>query len=279
MNNEYRKYMEYFELFKLCFSEIKITGEIFTELSEIGSGDVIAHKENGVLTGFALTVRDNIRLLCVHPEHRGRGIGSMLLSRAEEHIISQGFDHITIGGASSQLFIGAAEDSRGFFEKHGYELYGPIAEMGGDITGFSASDYDIPVPENISFGYFDGDRDTLLRVVAAVEEDWTQYFSEGDIFCAFSGSEIASFCILDKSIDCIISDGKSTVGSIGCVGTVPRFRRQGIGLKMVALAAEELKNLGCEKCFIHYTHVYNWYARLGFENFLFVYMGGKTVNS
>lgn len=269
--------MEYFELFRLCFPEIKITDEIFAELSEIDRTDVISHKENDILTGFALILRDNIRLLCVHPDHRGKGIGSRLLEQAEEHIISRGYDRITIGGTSSQLFIGAVSGSRGFFEKRGYELYGPIAEMGGDIADFSASDYDLPVPENISFGYFDGERDALLRAVAAVEEDWTQYFSEGDIFCAFRGDEVASFCILDEDIDCLISDGKSTVGSIGCVGTVPGSRRQGIGLKMVALAAEELKARGCEKCFIHYTHVFDWYARLGFENFLFVYMGGKMV--
>lgn len=271
--------MECFEIFKICFPKIKITEKIFTELSEINKGEIFLHRENNILAGFALVVENNIRLLCVHPDFRHRGIGDSLLKQAEEHIISQGHAYAKIGGESSQIFIGAVADSSDFFEKRGYILSEPIAEMGGGIKEFSASAFEIPIPENIFFGYFSGKRDELLRAVAAVEEDWVQYFSGGEIFCGFCGNEIASFCILDKDIDCLISDGKSTIGSIGCVGTVPVFRRKGIGLRMVALAAEELKKSGCEKCFIHYTHVYNWYARLGFENFLFLRLGEKSLQA
>ncbi|MDE6592180.1 MAG: GNAT family N-acetyltransferase, partial [Oscillospiraceae bacterium] len=87
----------------------------------------------------------------------------------------------------------------------------------------------------------------------------------------------ASFCILEDDVICLLSGDGEKVGSIGCVGTVPKFRRQGIGLKMVSLAAEELKKQGCGKVFIHYTHVYDWYARLGFKPFLKLKMGGKKL--
>jgi len=67
------------------------------------------------------------------------------------------------------------------------------------------------------------------------------------------------------------------VGVPGCVGTVPRFRRQGIGLKMVALACEELRKMGCDTGFIHYTGVAHWYARLGFQTFLTEYFMHKAI--
>ena len=37
------------------------------------------------------------------------------------------------------------------------------------------------------------------------------------------------------------------------------------GLRMVQLATEELKRMGYDLSYIHYTSVGHWYARLGYE--------------
>ena len=103
-----------------------------------------------------------------------------------------------------------------------------------------------------------------------------QYFDGVEVFCGYSGGKIASFCILDDDVDCLFSDG-TRVGSIGCVGTVPPFRRRGIGLKMVELAARELYRRGCDKIFIHYTGVYDWYAKIGFKTGIMLRLGGKKL--
>lgn len=78
--------------------------------------------------------------------------------------------------------------------------------------------------------------------MAETVPDWVQYFGGSKVFCGFCGGEIASFCITEEWEPSVVSDGVHRTGAVGCVGTVPRFRRQGIGLKMVALAAEELKS-------------------------------------
>ena len=61
-------------------------------------------------------------------------------------------------------------------------------------------------------------------------------------------------------------DGRKVrVGGPGCVGTLPAYRRRGIGLKMVEKATQILKERGFDYSYIHYTGVGPWYAKLGYE--------------
>lgn len=264
---------EYYEIFRVCFPYFSFGQEDFAELSEIGSSTVFSCKCGEKTVGFASVNANKLRLLCVLPEYRKQGFGSRLLNQAENYVREQGFSEFIAGGTDSRLFIGAAEESADFFEKRGFSLGGIIAEMCGDTDKLTSA----PVPENVSFGFYSGDRERLNEAVSAVEDDWVQYFAEGEIFCAFKDGSIASFCIVVDDEQCLLTDGKNKIGSIGCVGTVPEFRRKGIGLKMVSLSAEELKKRGCKKIFIHYTHVYDWYAKLGFETFLRVRLGKKML--
>ena len=105
-----------------------------------------------------------------------------------------------------------------------------------------------------------------------------QYFGGSKVFCGFCGGEIVSFCITEEWEPSVVSDGVHRTGAVGCVGTVPRFRRQGIGLKMVVLAAEELKKQGFGKCFIHHTGVYDWYAKIGCRTVLWELFGKKALS-
>ncbi len=143
---------------------------------------------------------------------------------------------------------------------------GTYAEMSMDLEKYEHRE--MPMPENIRFGYFDGAVEQLRAAIAAVDEEWVQYFQAEDrVFCGFDGERIAAFCIVKEDAECLLSDGVLKIGSIGCVGTVPEYRRQGIGLYMVALATQYLKERGCQKGYIHYTHLDHWYSRLGYRTF------------
>lgn len=256
--------MDRYLLFKECFSEIPLCREAFEKLC--GGCEAVEDGDRG----FALIKENELRLVCVDMDCRNCGIGTELVRRAEEIIKSRGFDKIYAGGFSSGLFIGVPAENIDapctFWEKLGYVKTGSCAEMKRDLSDLSSEDYDISVPEGAEFRMC-APCPELNEAVAAVDKDWVQYFDECEVFCGFLNGEIASFCILGDDETCLISDGSRT-GSVGCVGTVPKFRKQGIGLKMVSLAMEELKNRGCESCFIHYTNVYNWYAKLGCRVFL-----------
>ncbi len=261
--------MEHYEIFKVCFPELDISEAAFRHMVRLAGENLLEYREGGRLLGYAVTEKDALRILCVLPEFQNRGVGSRLLRQAEERARQAGAEKMTVGGGESRLFPGMPDKARGFFEKNGYTVGGGYEEMKGDLTSFRASDYDLPVPPDVSFGWYRGPLDALREAVAAVDETWVQYFgADSPTYCAMQNGEIASFCNVDVWENCLLSNGKNKVGAPGCVGTVPKFRKKGIGLKMVALACEELRKQGCDTCFIHYTGVGRWYARLGIQTFL-----------
>lgn len=121
---------------------------------------------------------------------------------------------------------------------------------------------------DIEFGFFEGDVKDIKAAVALVDEDWVQYYHEGtSAFCGFEGGKIVSFCIVEKEPYCILSPGGKKIGGIGCVGTVPQYRKRGIGLRMVDLATVYLKEEGYDRANISYTPIEKWYGKLGYQTF------------
>lgn len=134
-----------------------------------------------------------------------------------------------------------------------------------DLRTFSPEAVSISCPSHIRFGLYEGDMAKLHAAVCSVDESWLPYYTEkASIYCAFDGDRVVSFCLLDDFGE---YQGLR-IGAPGCVGTVPEYRRQGIGLKMVQNATAILKQRGYDLGYIHYTGVGHWYARLGYETLL-----------
>jgi len=256
-----------YELYKVSSFGTSLTEPLFNELSE---------KENCVIFredyGTAFLNGNKLFFLSVLPKCRNKGIGTRLLERCEEYVSEKGGEYIYVNG----IFNGAPEESIGFFEKNGYEIKGNFVEMGMDVNGFCADR--THAPDNTCYRFFDGDHSELLQAVGEVDEEWAQYFTDDSkVFCGFKDGELASFCIVDEDIHCLLSDGNNKVGSIGCVGTRPSFRKKGIGLYMVELATEYLAEKDCDKSFIHCTHLEKWYGKLGYKTFLKYSAARKSV--
>ena len=270
--------MTHYQVFAACFPELEVSEEAFAHMLPLEKASVLEHRDKGELAGYAAVEGSALRLLCVLPEYQGKGIGASLLRQAENQIRGAGGKEAVIGGTSSRLFIGAPEKAMGFFEKNGYAVTDRFDEMTGDLSSFQAADFSLPAPEGAAFGWYHGDLAALQKAVASVDEGWVQYFNgRQPVFCGTLDGRIASFCAVEEWENCLLSNGRNRVGAPGCVGTVPEFRRRGIGLKMVALACEELKKQGCDTCFIHYTGVAHWYAKLGFRVFLTQYFCHKAL--
>ena len=133
------------------------------------------------------------------------------------------------------------------------------------LEGFSADAVKIAVQPQITFDFFHGDTAALLDAVRQVDDDWPKYFKKTDrVFCGWDGETPVSFCLIEE----MKSYHDLKIGGPGCVGTVPAYRKKGIGLRMVQLATEILKNEGYDLSYIHYTGVADWYARLGYQSIL-----------
>ena len=140
---------------------------------------------------------------------------------------------------------------------------GIFAEMNLDLADYQEKTSPI---HGVEFDFYHGNTEILRQNVALVDDEWVQYFGEQTpVFCGFAEGKILSFCIVDENL--FFTDEGIRIGSIGCVGTVPQYRNSGIGLRMVDLATLYLKEKGCNKSYVSYTHIDKWYAKLGYRTF------------
>ncbi|MBQ8780328.1 MAG: GNAT family N-acetyltransferase [Oscillospiraceae bacterium] len=276
--------MTEYGIFKECFPQLKLNESQFNTLVNPDNCKQIKKYDGDKLTGFAYIYRSCLRLLCVSPEYQGRGIGAELLKEAEEMVMNAGYSGITAGGLDSGLFIGEViskeqfeAQGAGYLKKHGYTANHGCVEMALELEDFSAERADIP--EDTEFRLYKGDKAELLEAVKAVDPDWVEYFRYAeDIFAAEYKGKLAGMCILGFDDVCLASGDGFKTGNIGCVGVIPEMRRKGIGLAMVAKAAELIKSKGCKNAFIHYTHLEKWYGKLGAETMVYCAFSGKKFS-
>lgn len=277
-----------YEIFRQCFPQFPIPKDIFFKLLNADDCKFILRSENGAAAGCSVIHKNCIRLLCVRPEYRGKGLGNSLLRESESFIAENGFDRAVLGGQDSELFIGAVTPEEQwdglhnkFFEREGYRASSGCIEMKMSLRDFDLNKLDIPpCTDNVSFGYIGAeDKEELCRAVSAVSPDWVQYFTfESPVLAAKLDSRIVGFCIVDENAETVISSGSNNVASIGCVGVIPEMRKHGVGLAMVAEAVRDVSQKGCSDAFIHYTYLEQWYGRLGFRTFLRLWFGEKELD-
>ncbi len=256
-----------YRIFREACPDYPVPEAAYAQLTERDEGNVLLREG-----GAAVVVGDRITFLAVTPEKRGQGIGSELLAACEKQIRANGYDKARVVG----LFPGIPGETKEFFVRRGYEVDEEFVEMAMDIRGYVQ--HVCPAPVGVSFCFYDGQHEDLLRAVAEVDEEWVQYFNRDDIvLCGYLDGELASFCIYEDDIACLLSDGRNKVGSIGCVGTRPAFRNRGIGLAMVEYGAELLAKQGVDMCHIHYTSLETWYGRLGYRTYLRFWPGKKKL--
>lgn len=140
---------------------------------------------------------------------------------------------------------------------------GIFSEMAQPLANYR--EQTVPM-EGVTYGWFRGPLAQIHECVEAVDPDWVQYF-QGDspIFCAFLEGKPVSFCLVEEMDNSILAAPGLRVSGIGCVGTVPEHRGCGIALRMVDLAAQELRKQGMDVSYIHYTFIDHWYQKLGYQ--------------
>ena len=221
------------------------------------------------MLGMAIQKGEKVHLIGACPKEGYEKSAEQLLKNCDKFIAREGFEIVDL----PQKSFTQMEEYQSFFEEQGYSCE-PYVEMDKWLKDYVMPQ--LPVPEGVIFDYYKGSLAELREAVFKVEEDWVQYFNEGDCFyCGFQDGKIVSLCILGFDDDWVISDSSIRVGSVGCVGTVPEYRERGIGLAMVAHATQILKEAGCDKSFIHYTALDKWYGRLGYETCMAFMLGEK----
>ena len=122
---------------------------------------------------------------------------------------------------------------------------------------------------SVTFGPFRGSMEELRAAVEKVVPPWLELYREDSrVYCGYIDGKIASFCMIENMGTHLLDGRTQKIGGPGCVGTVPEYRRRGIGLQMVKDVTQILKDEGYDISYIHYTGVAPWYARLGYRTVL-----------
>ncbi len=262
----------YYELYKACFPDYPLSFEDFCSMTDIeASAAVIEEKDGERLTGFAIIGKNNISVIAVDKAYRNKGIGSRLLKRAEKILLEKCVEKISLGCGTNSIFQGVPmdndnEDASEFFRKRGYEESHITYNMDIDTADFEYAALDIPKPRNIEYRFAtESDKEELLKAVEQVATDWVELYREcnDEVLLAICDGEIAGFEMLNE-YDGIFTKNAKKHGCIGCVGTVPKFRKRGIGLDMTARSVQILKDRGCDKVQLLYLVLDKWYGKLGF---------------
>ena len=160
----------------------------------------------------------------------------------------------------------------GFFEKEyirsiNEELV--YEEMILRLDEFDPNAYQKTFDSDVSFGVFQGSLNELYAAVEQVIPEWLKLYNEKSrVYCGFADGKIASFCMIEDMGEHLLDGRRIKIGGPGCVGTVPEYRKKGIGLVMVRDVTRILKEEGYDLSYIHYTGVAPWYYKLGYRTIL-----------
>ena len=160
----------------------------------------------------------------------------------------------------------------GFFERD-YVKRVPEDESASEmflrLQEFDPECYQKDLPENVTFGCYNGDFEELLAAVGEVIPHWVPLFSkESRVYCGFVDGKIASFCMIENFGEHVVDGMTWKIGGPGCVGTVPAYRDRGIGLSMVRNVTQILREELYDYGYIHYTYETKWYGKLGYKTIL-----------
>ncbi|WP_044974777.1 GNAT family N-acetyltransferase [Ruminococcus sp. HUN007] len=149
-----------------------------------------------------------------------------------------------------------------------------------DIPSDSSS-WSRPLPEGLSYTVVNGgDLSDVYEAVMRVEPKWLRFYennSKSAVIKAVLSGRTVGFAMADTDAGTIITGKDSRTGLLGYVGVVPEERNRGIGLGMVAFAAGYMKSAGCTEVYVNYTSLDEWYAKLGFAENLWYWMGEKKL--
>ncbi len=222
-------------------------------------------------------------LLAVVPDCQRHGIATRLLYDLRLIFEAKGIRTVTLGaGASQPLWHGIPLSLPGavaFFQHHGCELDEASDDLVRDLSDFRAP---TPVLKRArQYGVrFKALSTREVSSLLAFEKThfpyWYSFFAAAiadgalrDILIARRQQEIIGSTLLSEAPDCPGAQWAQRLGprlgALGVIGVAPAHRGHGVGLAFAAYATQRLRNRGVRTCFLHWTHLRDWYGQLGFQ--------------
>lgn len=222
-----------------------------------------------------------IQVLLIDSTHRGKGLGTTLLERAEEQLKGNGVEEMQLGGDPFHYFSGIPDqykDAKKLAEKHGYtkrvDTY--------DLINHLDKKYDLPVDNSVAFSILkkEEEDDLISFLERCFPGRWVyetkKYFEmngDGREFVVVKKKgQIIGFCRINDSHSPFIAQNvywsplfEQDVGGIGPLGIDANEQKQGYGLAIVQAAIAYLQERNTETIIIDWTILVDFYKKLDFN--------------
>ncbi|MFJ7936168.1 GNAT family N-acetyltransferase [Sporosarcina sp. NPDC096371] len=222
-----------------------------------------------------------IQVLLVDSAHRGKGIGTKLLKRAEADLQGNGIEEVQLAGDPFHYFSGIPDQyqaTQKWVEKHGYDKRIDTY----DLLNHLDKKYDLPEDESVTFSILkkEEEADLISFLVKCFPGRWVyetmKYFEmAGDgreFVVAKKEGRIIGFCRINDSQSPFIAQNVywsplfgQEVGGIGPLGIDPEQQKQGYGLAIVQAAMVYLQRRHIETIIIDWTILVDFYQKLDFN--------------
>ncbi len=273
---------EIYDVFRQCFPYIPMSYSVFEK--KLYGCRIEKKSIHDVCVAFSAVSHNVVVLLCVHPDYQLAGLGTELLRKSEKFICEQGFDKIILGRSQNDIFFGAVMDelSHIFFKKHGYFAYNGNLCMSLKSSDFCYQDFikKNPYPDGTEIILCSEEMSKYLYdVIKIVEPKWAEnHFDFKNIIISVTNGTVNGFLVFDDDADTLITTDTNRVGLLRYVGVLTEYRRKNIGKNLIAYGIYHLSSIGCTDLFINYTALDQWYSKIGFEEFIWYWMGEKSIN-
>lgn len=270
-----------FVIFRKCFPELGMPMKVFSNLIGPDISRILYETSEEKPTGFSVIRNNSIVLICVDPDYHDNGIGSRLLVRSEELIKKAGYDTAVLGRNPYSFFMGAVIDnfSHKFFMRHGYYAYNGCLSMAAQLDDdLFIQSQNIQHPDDLKILIDSCDEEEAEQAVRNVEPKWLDsYKRSGHLITAYIGSRIVGFSCISITADTLISEENEKIAVIDYIGVLKNFRNMGIGSALLDYSLRFQKQAGCTRSFISYTSLDKWYTKFGFEEFMWYWLGEKSI--
>jgi mycothiol synthase len=207
----------------------------------------------GELAGAVLFANSHNATLVCDPDHHE--LAGSMLGWAEQHYVQNRGDGktLTIEATASNSLLEQVLASRGYVkpEEHYIRRERPLEDSAAENADLPPSFYVKSIETLAELRAFHTAVEAVFNFQDSVEvyrilQQAPSYAPELDLILLSPAGEIASFCT-------IWLDRESGIAEFEPVGTVPQYRRQGLGTALLADASNRLRSAGCST-----ATVYSW---------------------
>lgn len=256
-------------------------------------GDGIVALRGGDVVGFGIVEVErradgvppvgHLLALAVDPAHRGAGIGAALLAALERRLRKAGCRQAIPAGSLHRFWSGVPDDlpgARAFLEVRGYDLSQQVVDLVVPLASFRrraryaalmraerveavpAAPADTAAMVAFQLREFPGWHPIMAAMIAAGDASNVLLMKRGaeivgTIMTYTPGSRWRS---PNLTWDRLLG---ADMGGYGAVGIARAWRGRGLGAAMCQEAACHVKSRGGSCCLIDWTHLVDFYARVG----------------